>query len=72
VSVVWRAAKLADLTKYLLMFVMFEDADAVVIGVDRNIQREDLNPVEESVLAFTASWIEIFQPSRSKKWLICG
>ena len=45
----WRAAKLADLTQVPVIVRHVEDADAVVLALIENIQREDLNPVEEAL-----------------------
>ncbi|MEP0073815.1 MAG: ParB/RepB/Spo0J family partition protein [Marinomonas sp.] len=45
----WRAAKLADLTQVPVIIRHVEDADAVVLALIENIQREDLNPVEEAL-----------------------
>ncbi|MGR0279072.1 ParB/RepB/Spo0J family partition protein [Marinomonas dokdonensis] len=44
----WRAAKLADLTQVPVIIRHVEDADAVVLALIENIQREDLNPIEEA------------------------
>ncbi|MCB5162502.1 ParB/RepB/Spo0J family partition protein [Marinomonas algarum] len=45
----WRAAKLAELTQVPVIVRHVEDADAVVMALIENIQREDLNPVEEAL-----------------------
>jgi len=45
----WRAAKLADLTQVPVIVRHVEDADAVVLALIENIQREDLNPIEEAL-----------------------
>ena len=45
----WRAAKLANLTQVPVIVRHVEDADAVVLALIENIQREDLNPVEEAL-----------------------
>ncbi|MFI8621380.1 MULTISPECIES: ParB/RepB/Spo0J family partition protein [Marinomonas] len=45
----WRAAKLADLTQVPVIVRHVEDSDAVVLALIENIQREDLNPVEEAL-----------------------
>lgn len=45
----WRAAKLADLTQVPVIIRHVEDSDAVVLALIENIQREDLNPVEEAL-----------------------
>lgn len=45
----WRAARIAELTKVPVIIRHVEDADAVVLALIENIQREDLNPVEEAI-----------------------
>ncbi|MDB4836894.1 ParB/RepB/Spo0J family partition protein [Marinomonas sp.] len=45
----WRAAKLADLAQVPVIIRHVEDSDAVVLALIENIQREDLNPVEEAL-----------------------
>ena len=45
----WRAARIAELTKVPVIIRNVEDADAVVLALIENIQREDLNPVEEAI-----------------------
>ncbi|TBR41924.1 ParB/RepB/Spo0J family partition protein [Marinomonas agarivorans] len=45
----WRAARIAELTKVPVIVRQVEDADAVVLALIENIQREDLNPVEEAI-----------------------
>lgn len=45
----WRAAKIAGLDKVPVIIRHVEDSDAVVLALIENIQREDLNPIEEAV-----------------------
>ncbi|SBS25092.1 putative chromosome-partitioning protein ParB [Marinomonas spartinae] len=45
----WRAAKLAELTQVPVIIRHVGDSDAVVLALIENIQREDLNPVEEAL-----------------------
>jgi len=45
----WRAAKLAELAQVPVIVRHVEDSDAVVLALIENIQREDLNPVEEAL-----------------------
>lgn len=44
----WRAARLAGLDKVPVIVRHVEDSDAIVMALIENIQREDLNPVEEA------------------------
>lgn len=44
----WRAAKLADLTQVPVIIRHVDDGDAIVLALIENIQREDLNPIEEA------------------------
>jgi ParB family chromosome partitioning protein len=44
----WRAARLAGLDKVPVIVRHIEDSDAIVMALIENIQREDLNPVEEA------------------------
>ena len=44
----WRAAQLAGLSKIPAVINDVKDADAVAIALIENIQREDLNPLEEA------------------------
>ncbi len=44
----WRAAKLAGLREVPVMIQEFSDQEAMEIALIENIQREDLNPVEEA------------------------
>ncbi len=45
----WRAAKLADLEQVPVIVRHVEDSDAIVLALIENIQREDLNPIEEAI-----------------------
>ena len=49
----WRAAKMADLTEIPAVILKGDDLKAAQIAVIENVQREDLNPVEEA-LAYQA------------------
>ncbi len=45
----WRAAQLAGLTTIPAIVKTLSDTDAMVIALIENLQREDLNPVEEAL-----------------------
>ena len=45
----WRAAKLAGLTEIPVIVKEFSEQELVVISLIENIQREDLNPIEEAM-----------------------
>lgn len=45
----WRAAQLAGLKQIPAMVKTLSDEDALAIGLIENIQREDLNPMEEAI-----------------------
>jgi len=45
----WRAAKLAELTEVPVMVRAATDEEAIALALIENIQREDLNPIEEAV-----------------------
>ena len=44
----WRAARQAELFHLPVLITEITDADALVIGLIENLQREDLNPIEEA------------------------
>ena len=44
----WRAAQLAELDRVPVVVRDLSDEDAMVIGLIENLQREDLNPIEEA------------------------
>ncbi len=44
----WRAAQLAELTEVPVVIRSITDEDALAIGLIENIQRENLNPIEEA------------------------
>ena len=44
----WRAAQLAELDRVPVVVRELSDEDAMVIGLIENLQREDLNPIEEA------------------------
>lgn len=45
----WRAAKLAGLKKVPVIIKEFSEQEAVEISLIENIQRENLNPIEEAI-----------------------
>lgn len=45
----WRASRIAGLTQVPVIIKELNDTDAAVISLIENLQREDLNPVEEAV-----------------------
>ncbi|TDO97427.1 ParB/RepB/Spo0J family partition protein [Marinomonas balearica] len=45
----WRAARIAELEQVPVIIRHVEDSDAVVLALIENIQREDLNPIEEAL-----------------------
>jgi ParB family chromosome partitioning protein len=45
----WRAAQIAGLTQVPVLIRNVRDADALALAIIENIQREDLNPLEEAL-----------------------
>ncbi len=44
----WRAAKLAGLTEVPVVIANYSDTEAMTVALVENLQREDLNPLEEA------------------------
>jgi len=44
----WRAAKIAELKQVPVVVVNISDQEALAFGIIENIQRQDLNPIEEA------------------------
>lgn len=44
----WRAAKLAGLTEVPVLIAAYTDEEAMTVSLVENLQREDLNPIEEA------------------------
>ncbi len=44
----WRAARMAGLTEVPVMIVEADDKKAMILAMVENLQREDLNPIEEA------------------------
>jgi len=64
----WRAAQMAGLTRIPVMVKEFSDAQALEVGLIENIQREDLNPIEEaSVYRRLIDDFNLTQENLSKK-----
>lgn len=58
----WRAAKLAGLSKVPVIIRAMSDKDVMVAALTENLQREDLNPVEEArALAKLQETLEVTQ-----------
>lgn len=49
----WRAAKLAGLTEVPVVICTYTDAEAMTVALVENLQREDLNPLEEAEALLT-------------------
>lgn len=49
----WRAAKLAGLTEVPVIITAYSDAEAMTVALVENLQRENLNPLEEAEALFT-------------------
>ena len=45
----WRAAKLVDLTQVPVIIKVFSDEEASEVAIIENVQRSDLNPLEEAL-----------------------
>lgn len=48
----WRAAKLAGLTEVPVVIAAYTDAEAMTVALVENLQRENLNPLEEAEALF--------------------
>ncbi len=48
----WRAAKLAGLTEVPVVITAYTDAEAMTVALVENLQRENLNPLEEAEALF--------------------
>ena len=48
----WRAAKLAGLTEVPVLITSYDDAEAMTVALVENLQRENLNPLEEAEALF--------------------
>lgn len=58
----WRAARLAGLNKVPVVIRVMDDRDVMVVALIENLQREDLNPVEEArALAKLQETLELTQ-----------
>jgi ParB family chromosome partitioning protein len=64
----WRACKLAGLEEVPAILTELSDAESLVIGLIENLQREDLNPMEESEALHTLiRELDISQEALSEK-----
>jgi len=64
----WRACKQAELEQIPVLITRLNDTESLVIGLIENLQREDLNPMEESEALHTLiSELEISQEALSEK-----
>lgn len=64
----WRAAKLAGLGKVPVVIRVMDDRDVMVAALIENLQREDLNPVEEArALAKLQETLDLTQDALASK-----